>query len=134
MPKEPFSDLCSIQLTLIGISFSIFTILFSLVWGKLDNLRTISNLIKQGNRSPELMQAEHFCLSSIRKLKQMNFWTIIVCLSSICLIIVMEILKHFHFKEWIYYLICIINCLDFIGIFFLILMIFYSYFKNTNFD
>lgn len=134
MTNEPFSDLCTIQLTLIGISFSIFTILYSLVLGKLDLLNNISNQIKQGNKSPELKQSEFFCLKYIRKLKGMNKWVIIVCSTSIFLLVLMSLIKHIAFPKWLYYTVCAANYLDFFLVLLIMILVFITYFKDSKFD
>lgn len=131
---NPFADLCSIQLTIIGISFSIFTIFYSLSLGKLEVLNSISNQIKQGNHSPELMQSEHFCLKTINRLKRMCFWSIVVCLVSILLTVLMWIFRSFNIPAWLYNLLCFINILDFICVLTLIIIVFISYFKDSKFD
>lgn len=62
--------LFSIQLTLIGVTFSIFTILYSIILGKFDQLKIIAKQIKRGNTSPEIKQSEKFCLDTIFQLKK----------------------------------------------------------------
>lgn len=79
MDVQSLVDLCTIQLALIGISFSIFTILLSLIIGKFEVLNNIATQIKQGNHSPELKQTEHFCIKNIRQLKKMCLCSVIVC-------------------------------------------------------
>lgn len=58
MDVQSLVDLCTIQLALIGISFSIFTILLSLIIGKFEVLNNIATQIKQGNHSPELTEIQ----------------------------------------------------------------------------
>lgn len=134
MQTNVLTELCSIQLTLIGISFSIFTIYFSLVLGKLDVLHNISNQIKQGNKSSELKQTEHFCLKSIKRLKKMCRCSIFVCCISIFMTLLMWCFKIWSLNSIIYYSVISLNIIDFIGIFSLILVVFISYFKETKFD
>ena len=134
MAYETYKYFCSVQLTLVGISFSIFTILYSLVLGKLELLRNIATQIKQGNKNPELKQSEHFCLKYIHRLKRMNRWTIIICTVSILLLILMSIIKDATHSDWIFYTICIANWIDFAGILVVIISVFISYFKDTKFD
>lgn len=44
-----YEDLCSIQLTVIGISFSIFTIIYSIILIQKDKLNLLSKQIKTGS-------------------------------------------------------------------------------------
>lgn len=81
MDVQSLVDLCTIQLALIGISFSIFTILLSLIIGKFEVLNNIATQIKQGNHSPELKQTEHFCIKNIRQLKKNVF---VLCYRMLC--------------------------------------------------
>lgn len=128
------SDLFTIQLTLIGISFSIFTIYFSLIIGKLEHLHHISLQIKSGKSSPEIKQLERFCLSSISRLKKTNRIVIIICSISIILSIILGIVKYQTISKALLYIILGINCLDFLFIIILISWIFYSFFSKTKYD
>lgn len=127
-------DLLSVQLSLIGISFSIFTILYSLITSKLELLNTISKNIKEGNHSPDLLQTENFCIKNINRLKRMNFWSILVCISSILLLFFLWLAKLFTLPKITLSIIIVANCIDFVGIFILICFVFYSYFRTAKFD
>jgi hypothetical protein len=134
MEQNIIGDLASIQLTLVGISFSIFTILYSLVIGKLDLLQSISKQIKEGNRSPEIMQLEIFCLKSLKRLRRMNFWTIIICITSILLFIILWQAKSVSLSNTSKNVLFIVNYIDFLGILILIGVVFRSYFSSTKYD
>lgn len=134
MAYNIINDLATIQLTLVGISFSVFTILYSLIVGKLDLLQSISKQIKEGNHSPEIMQSETFCLKSLNRLKQMNFWTIIVCAISILLSIILWLLKSVLLSDIYLTALLIVNYIDFLGILVLIAIVFRSYFSSTKYD
>lgn len=127
-------DLLSVQLSLIGISFSIFTILYSLITSKLELLNTISKNIKEGNHSPDLFQTENFCIKNINRLRRMNFWAILVCISSILLLFFLWLAKLFTLPKITLSIIIVANCIDFVGIFTLICFVFYSYFRTAKFD
>lgn len=134
MEQTIIGDLASIQLTLVGISFSVFTILYSLIVGKLDLLQSISKQIKEGNHSPEIMQSESFCLKSLNRLKRMNLWTIIVCAISIILSIILWLLKSVSLSDIYRTTLYIVNYIDFVGILVLIVIVFRSYFSSTKYD
>lgn len=127
-------DLLSVQLSLIGISFSIFTILYSLITSKLELLNTISKNIKEGNHSPDLLQTENFCIKNINRLRRMNFWAILVCISSILLLFFLWLAKLFTLPKITLSIIIVANCIDFVGIFTLICFVFYSYFRTAKFE
>lgn len=134
MEQTIIGDLASIQLTLVGISFSVFTILYSLIVGKLDLLQSISKQIKEGNHSPEIMQSETFCLKSLNRLKRMNLWTIIVCAISIILSIILWLLKSVSLSDIYRTTLYVVNYIDFVGILVLIVIVFRSYFSSTKYD
>lgn len=128
------SDLFTIQLTLIGISFSIFTIYFSLIIGKLEHLHHIALQIKSGKSSPEIKQSERYCLSTISRLKKTNRIAIIICSISIILSIILGIIKYQIISKTLLYIILGINCLEFLTIIVLIFWVFFSFFSITKYD
>lgn len=134
MVKDPFSNLCSIQLTLIGISFSIFTILYSLIIGKIETLKYINNQIKTGNKNPLLKGNEHCCRTSIQRLKQINKGSIAICLCSIILLILMECFTSIKSPQYLIMILKSLNYLEFIGIILLIIIVFRTYFDDVTFD
>lgn len=129
-----YEDFCSIQLTVIGISFSIFTIIYSIVLIEKDKLNLISKQIKNGSHGPEIKQLEYFCIKNIKNLRHINLFTIGICLVSIMICITMWILKYFELPNWTIIIICLINFLDLGCILFLIILVFISYFKQTKID
>ena len=66
------SDLWNFHLVLIGISLSIFTLLYSFILNKRDELKTISEQIKSNGKNPVIEQKERFAISYIRRLKKFN--------------------------------------------------------------
>jgi RsiW-degrading membrane proteinase PrsW (M82 family) len=71
------SDLWNFHLVLIGISVSIFVLLYSFILNKRDELKTISEQIKNGDKNPTLVQKERFAIKYISRLKKFN--TNILC-------------------------------------------------------
>ena len=134
MDVQSLVDLCTIQLALIGISFSIFTFLLSLIIGKFEVLNNIATQIKQGNHSPELKQTEHFCIKNIRQLKKMCLCSVIVCSVSTVLTILLYIVKSFTIPNVLYVVLVGVNILEIIGVLILMIIVFYSYFRNTRLD
>jgi uncharacterized protein YpmS len=66
------SDLWNFHLVLIGISLSIFTLLYSFILNKRDELKAISEQIKSSGKNPTIEQKERFSISYIRRLKKFN--------------------------------------------------------------
>lgn len=132
MFAEIVSELISVQLTITGISFSVFTVLYSIIIGKLDQLRTISKLIKSGNCSFDVMQAERFCKESISLIKRINLFCIIICCFSIFLAIGSWICVKMTIGSVALFILTCLHCADFIAIITLIILIFYRYFKQTS--
>jgi len=58
------SDLWSFHLVLIGISLSIFTLLYSFILNKRDELKSISEQIKSSGKNPSIEQKERFAINS----------------------------------------------------------------------
>jgi len=65
-------DLWNFHLVLIGVSLSIFTLLYSFILNKRDELRVISEQIKSGDKNPTLVQKERFAIKYIYRLKKIN--------------------------------------------------------------
>lgn len=66
------SDLWNFHLVLIGISLSVFTLLYSFILNKRDELRNIAEQIKCNGINPSLEQKEKFAITYIRRLKKLN--------------------------------------------------------------
>jgi uncharacterized membrane protein HdeD (DUF308 family) len=100
------SDLWNFHLVLIGISLSIFTLLYSFILNKRDELKTISEQIKNGDKSPILVQKERFAIRYISRLKKINtnclfifiFSTLFCCWSWVTLRIISDC--QIMLKQW----------------------------------
>lgn len=66
------NDLWNLHLVLFGASLSIFTLLYSLIVSKRDELKYISDQLKNGGSNPILSQRESFINLYIRRLKTAN--------------------------------------------------------------
>jgi hypothetical protein len=64
--------LWNFHLVLIGISLSVFTLLYSFILNKRDELKMISEQIKSGDKSPLILQKEKFAIKYILRLKKFN--------------------------------------------------------------
>ncbi len=73
-----FNDLWNFHLVLFGIALSIFTLLYSFILSKRDELREISEQVKAGIVSPLLAQKESFAKKYIKRLKSANNHTSLI--------------------------------------------------------
>lgn len=114
-------DLFSIQLTGCGILISIFTLVYSLIYGKINELKIISDDIKQGNQSPVSLQREKFCHTYIAKYTSINAYVIVFGIISLLLCVTAFLLKYItipRFWKWIFVSINIVDIiLILIGLF-----------------
>lgn len=70
--RDCLSDLWEFHLVIVGISLSIFTLLYSFILNKRDELRNIAEQIKNSGTNPSLIQKEKFATTYIRRLKRLN--------------------------------------------------------------
>lgn len=104
--NDYLSDLWDFHLVLIGISLSIFTLLYSFILNKRDELRTLSEQIKNSGTNPTLSQKEKFAVKYITRLKKLNqnciyiflISTFLCCWSWISLRIINDC--HIELKKW----------------------------------
>lgn len=82
------NDLWNFHLVLFGIGLSIFTLLYSFILNKRDELRSISEQVKSGNNSPILAQKETFAKRYIIRLKSANNHSAIIILISFILFVI----------------------------------------------
>lgn len=82
------NDLWNFHLVLFGIGLSIFTLLYSFILNKRDELRGISEQVKTGNNSPILAQKESFAKRYIIRLKSANNHSAIIILITFILFII----------------------------------------------
>jgi len=119
--NDILSDLWNFHLVLIGISLSIFTLLYSFILNKRDELRNISEQIKNGDKSPALVQKERFAIKYIYRLKKINtnclfifiFSTFFCCWSWVSLRLIKD--SQLILKQWFMILIAfmtVILCLS----------------------
>jgi hypothetical protein len=74
------NDLWNFHLVLFGIALTIFTLLYSFILGKREELRGISEQVKLGVNSPLLSQKESFAIKYITRLKSANKHTALTIL------------------------------------------------------
>lgn len=70
--NDILNDLWNFHLVLFGVALTIFTLLYSFILSKRDELKGISELVKSGDKSPILAQRESFAKKYIIRLKSAN--------------------------------------------------------------
>ena len=71
-----------VSIAIFGIAFTLFTLFFSFIFSKREELRTIADLIKEGKGTFEIKKREKFAVKHIQKLKLINKYIIILLFSS----------------------------------------------------
>jgi len=82
------NDLWNFYLVLFGVALSVFTLLYSFIINKRDELRNISEQVKTGNKSPILAQKETFAKIYIYRLKSVNKSVINIIVFAFILLII----------------------------------------------
>lgn len=72
LAKDCLSDLWTLHLTFIGILLSLFTLLYSFILSKRDELKIIAEQIKLGDKSPLIIQKRKFSIAYIKRLVNIN--------------------------------------------------------------
>ena len=70
--NEILNDLWNFHLVLFGVALSIFTLIYSFILSKRDELKSISEQVKIGDNSPIIAQRESFAKKYINRLKSAN--------------------------------------------------------------
>lgn len=85
------SDLLSLHLTMTGCLVSVFTLLYSFIVSKKSDLKLYADLISRGDKSPTILQKQHFAAKHIKGLSKV---------SNICLMLLFCSIV-FSFGSWI---------------------------------
>ncbi len=83
--SECFSDMWTLYLTFTGILLSVFTLLYSFVANKKDELKLITEHVKLGEKDPLLLQKQAFAIKYIKRLSKINIRCLVLLLISILL-------------------------------------------------
>lgn len=81
--NELYNDLWNFHLVLFGIALSIFTLLYSFILSKRDEIRNIAEQVKSGDKNPLLSQKENFAKKYINRLKSINDKIVIIVILSL---------------------------------------------------
>jgi hypothetical protein len=78
MINEMYDIIFPVSIAIFGIAFTLFTLFFSFIFNKREELRNISNTIKEGKGVLETKKKEKFAVIHIQKLKSLNNHIIIL--------------------------------------------------------
>jgi hypothetical protein len=67
-----------VSIAIFGITFTLFTLFFSFIFSKREELRTISDVMREGKGTLEIKKKEKFAVKHIQKLKLLNNHIIIL--------------------------------------------------------
>ena len=81
------SDLWSLHLTMIGCFVSVYTLLYSFIISKKEDLKMFAELISQGEKSPTILQRQRFSTAYINRMKKVTNYILILFLSCVLLAI-----------------------------------------------
>lgn len=134
--------ICSIQLTIIGSSISVFVLLYSFIVTKKDELKHITHKIKKGIKDENLKRRERKSISYIQHLsnlcnKCIYIFTMSICLYAITNVISLIIIPNEIDSKIVYGSIIIISLFTLIEIIFslyLLINVFFQYKKDIKID
>lgn len=131
------SDICNFQLVVFGFSISIFTLLFSLIMNKRDQLKIYSDYFKNGNSSPEINQKIAFSVSYISRLKKINKSLVIQIFLSFFLYLLswfnLRIVNAYYLKLTLFYIVVLLSFIIILFIiYFLIFTLLKEYYSSTK--
>lgn len=78
------NDIWNFQLIIFGLAVTLFTVLYSFIIAKRDELREISELLKSGDQTIIIKPKEIFAKIYILKLKKINDHLFILIIVSFC--------------------------------------------------
>ena len=132
------TDISNFLLILMGIALSLFTLLYSFILSKKDQLLELSLLIKLGNKDPLLIQKQNNALRYIEKLKIFNDKLVVFIVSTFILSFISWFFsKCFESLELKYvvvgfYVISFVTILIIAYFIYIVYLLFKSYIKDTR--
>lgn len=83
--NDCLSDLWTLHLTVIGILLSLFTLLYSFILNKKDELKLFVEQMKLGDSNPLIIQKRNFAITYIKRLININKQCFYILVGSIFL-------------------------------------------------
>jgi hypothetical protein len=88
------SDIGNFSLVIFGFTATLFTVIYSFIINKRENLKEISDKIKDGQIDPIMSQRKSNAVRYITSMKTINFQLIISLFSSLTLYIISLLFKY----------------------------------------
>jgi hypothetical protein len=126
-----YSTIFTISIAVFGITFTLFTLFFSFIFSKREELRSIKNSVIEGKTTLETQQKEKFAIRHILKLKNINkHILILLCFSFIISVssFLCKNLKSICFE--IIFIVLTIFLISYLVVLFFIIVIYYK--KSTK--
>lgn len=134
--NDILNDICNFQLVIFGISVTIFTVLYSFIIAKRDDIKIVNEQIKLGNDSPTIKQKIAFSISYINQWRKVNFHVKIIIVTSFIIYIISLITKNIcvdtTLKNWLLLILVGFSGVVFLYISYLLFVIFKDYEKNIT--
>lgn len=128
-------DCFNIQLSFLGILITLFTVIFTILLGKIEELKIYSELIKNGTHSLQIIQNEKLLHKFIKGLKKVNQKLLVAFLIAFVLFLIIWVYRFLCLhNKWYLLLIEILFCFEIIFFIFLTIKIIRLYFISTRLD
>lgn len=134
------NDIWNFLLIIMGIALSLFTLLYSFILSKKDQLLEISFIIKRGDKDPLFIQKQNNAIRYIKNLKNYNDKLIVATVYTFFLSFITWLFDKFskiiEFKYVIigFYTILLLTFLILAYFIYIILLLFKSYIKDTRIE
>ena len=130
------NDFLNLFLVLFGIAITLFTVIYSFIINKKEELYKILENINKGKSSPLIEQKRYFTILQLKRYKSINKHLIIITFLSIILYVITfisnRILLIKNSKPCFFYIISICTAILFAYIFVIIIKVILHYKKNTK--
>lgn len=90
------SPLVTFHISLIGILVSIFTLLYSFIYSRKEELKEYSRLIKNGNKDPFVLQRSHFDAKYIKRASKISNACVKLVCASVAILILLGVVNFFE--------------------------------------
>ena len=130
-----FSDLWSLHLALIGCLASVFTLLYSFIISKKDDLKLFAEQISRGEKSPTILQRQRFAASYVRRMSRVANCCLSLLTCSIVLAVGSWVGMRFlegNPQNVTFIIICSLTVLSFVFIGYLCYKVIKQYFDDTK--
>ena len=132
--NQVLNDIWSLHLVFFGAGLAIFTLLYSFILSKRDDLKLLADQFKTGNENPTLVQRESFSIKYIQRLKKINDKVLILIVMTFSSFLAAwvghRLVEDCELKRYMFYILSTLTVLMLI----LFFAIFYRVYKAYKFD